>query len=104
MSNVSESGKPTVAVKPVNCSIISSGNEFKLGCWFLDQSTTPFVVIVKKNATVHELKILIKKEKKHPLPAHTLNLWKVNMFWHVSMMRPNILQAILAHSLCGNGP
>ena len=104
MSGVFESGKPTVAVKPVDYSDISSDNEFKLGCWFIHQSTTPFVVIVKKNATVHELKILIKKENEHPLPAHSLDVWKVNMFWHVSMMRPNILKAILAHSFCGNGP
>jgi hypothetical protein len=95
--NQSQTGKPSVAVRPVNYSITCSGNQFRLFCWILDWSNQPFSVKIGKRETVDELKEAIKKKKKPELDhlaADTLVVWKVGKsYGRASIGRSNVLES-----------
>jgi len=60
---------------------IGLDDEFKLFCWVLGQSDTPFSVKIGKGETVHDLKKMLKKEKEQAfadIGFDELNIWKVS--------------------------
>jgi hypothetical protein len=80
LSDLSQSGKQSEVVGPVNHSVISSDDKFKLFCWVLRQSKKAFPVNIGRNQTVGDLQAAIKKEKGNALVGidpNTLDIWKV---------------------------
>jgi hypothetical protein len=55
-----------VALNPVNCSVIGSDGEFKLICLVLHMPF-PISISIKKDKTVYDLQIAIKKRNENSL-------------------------------------
>ena len=79
LSDLSQSGKQSEVVRPLNHSIISSDDKFKLICWILRKSNGAFPINIGKRETVGDLKVAIKKEKEHivGVDTDTFDIWKV---------------------------
>ena len=80
LSDLSQSGKQSEVVRPLNHSIISSVDKFKLFCWILRESDSAFPVNIGRSETVGDLRAAIKKAKENALvriDPDTLIIWKV---------------------------
>jgi Crinkler effector protein N-terminal domain len=102
LSDLFQSGKQSIAVRPINCSIVGSDDQFKLWCWILNKSDKYFSVKIGKGETIDDLKEAIKNKEEPELDhlaAGSLLLWKVSLsYWRVSMRISDILEAISTHS------
>ena len=80
LSDVSQSGKQSEVVRPLNHSIIGSDDRLKLFCWVFRKSDSAFLINIGKSETVGDLRAVIKKEKENALvgiDSNTLIIWKV---------------------------
>ncbi|KIM77666.1 hypothetical protein PILCRDRAFT_90986 [Piloderma croceum F 1598] len=80
LSDLSQSSKQSEVVRPLNHSIISSDDKFKLFCWIFRKSKGAFLINIGKSETVGDLKVAIKKEKEHivGVNTNTFNIWKLS--------------------------
>jgi len=66
-------------------------------------SDYPFSININKDEMVYNLKDAIKRNESSlaGFDSGALEIWKVNVFWRVPTTRPNILEAMHAHSFYG---